>query len=118
MDNQVTALAAIIAALILGSAVSKIHGYKKPDSAFDDKLVDTPIGDRIFLGLLSVPYIVILINAIDKNLHWLVKLLPAAPVIIYATLLAKEDWHSNFTKIIYISTILVNIVFLCVFFIR
>jgi DMSO reductase anchor subunit len=106
MDNQVTALAAIITALILGSAVGKIHGN------------NNPIGDRIFLGLLSVPFIVILINAIDKNLHWLVKLLPAAPVIIYATLLAKEDWHSNFTKIIYISTILVNIVFVCVFFIR
>lgn len=112
MDNQFTALAAIIVALILGSAVSKIHGVKKTDNESDYR----PIGDRIFLGLLSVPFIVIFINAIDKYLNLWAKLLPAAPVIIYATLLAREDWHSNFTKIIYVSTVLVNVGFIYVFF--
>jgi len=117
MANQFTALATIIVALILGSAVGKIHGNRNP------------IGDRIFLGLLSVPFIVILINAIDKNLHFLVKLLPAIPVVVYTTLLLIEDnsskssdstnsSKSGFSTAIYISTILVNIVFLCVFFIR
>jgi hypothetical protein len=103
MANQFTALATIIVALILGSAVSRIHG------------ANNPIGDRIFLGLLSVPFIVIFVNSIEKNLNLWAKLLPVAPVIIYTTLLAKEDWHSNFTKIIYISTILVNIGFIYIF---
>jgi Na+/H+-dicarboxylate symporter len=111
MDNLFTALATIIVALILGSAVSKIHDR------------NNPIGDRIFLGLLSVPFIVILINAIDKNLHWLVKLLPTIPVVVYTTLLLLEDNSSKSSKsvfsiAIYVSTILVNIVFLCVFFVR
>jgi hypothetical protein len=104
MANQVTALAIMIVALIAGSAVSRIYGD------------NNPIGDRIFLGLLSFPFIVIFVNSIAKDLDLWATLLPAAPVIIYTTLLAKEDWHSNFTKILYISTILVNIVFIYVFF--
>ena len=104
MANPVTALATIIVALIAGSAVSRIHGGSNP------------IGDRIFLGLLSIPFIVIFVNSVDKDLNLWAKLLPATPVIIYATLLAKQDWHSNFTKILYINTILVNIVFIYIFF--
>lgn len=104
MASPVTALVPIIVALIAGSAVSRIHGGKNP------------IGDRIFLGLLSVPFIVIFVHSVNEQLHVVAQLLSAAPVIIYVTLLAKEDWHSNFTKILYISTILVNIGFIYFFF--
>lgn len=99
-----TALATIIVALIAGSAVSRVHGEGRH------------IGDRIFLGFLSIPFIVILVNSVDSNLNLWTKLLPAFPVIIYVTLLAREDWHSHFTKILYISTLLVNIVFIYMFF--
>lgn len=100
---MITVFGTIIVALILGSAVSRIHGG------------NNPIGDRVFLALLSVPFIVIFVNSIGKGLNFLAILLPAVPVVIYATLLAKEDWNSNFTKIIYISTILVDIGFMFVF---
>lgn len=109
MANPITALATIIIALIAGSAVSRVHGRVHGGT--------NHIGDRIFLGLLSVPFIIFFVDSIAKDLNPWAKLLTTAPVIIYVTLLLKQDWHStsNFSKILYFSTMPLSVGFAVIY---
>ena len=112
-EKIITGLTALIVALIGGSVLSRLHGN-------GDRI--NHIGDRVFLGLLSIPLIPILVHFISPSLNPCLKFLSTGPVWVYVSLLAKEDWktksndRSPFTRNLFIGITAIYLIIVVVAF--
>ncbi len=74
----------ITVALLAGLVLGRLH----PQNGGPAGLV----GDRVFCGLLAIPWFVLLAHIVfpDADIVW--KLMAPAPVLVYTLLLAFTDW--------------------------
>ena len=103
-----TAIVTLTIALLAGAVLGRLHGNSGNGA--------TPIGDRVFCGLLAAPLFVFLFHRIFPDVHLLWKLPAATPILIYSLLLAATDWQvrwieKHFTAILLISVLVFYICF-------
>ncbi len=78
----------ITVALLAGLVLGRLHPQSRGPAGL--------VGDRVFCGLLAIPWFVLLAHIVfpDADIVW--KLMAPAPVLVYTLLLAFTDWKLPF----------------------
>ena len=99
-------IATVTVALLAGAVLGRLH----PGSGELG-----PIGDRVFCGLLAVPWFVLLAHSVFPVAHLAWKLSAPTPILVYTLLLASTEWKlpfatKHFTLSLVVSTAAIYLV--------